>query len=228
MLEVVNRQLDTKVVPGEVFTGGTSREETLEGIDILSEATRVAERANHDFDVTGVIANSRLELRGNWYEKKGVKTTLLLAEGRNLVDPDGDLLTEDGEEIANRIIGFPNSGTAASSKPVILSDDASAQQHGPRYFGEAYSDVSEQDTLLKHCQELLKKKKSPNRLIGCTVLDQGATFEQIRVGNQSLVELYTAGLTAGKLGTSLMGRTLGRRYTDRTKRYELALEEVLE
>jgi hypothetical protein len=226
MLKIVNSELDTKVLPGNVFMGGTQREETLEGIDLLSEAQRVSERVGNDFDVTGAVTGGRIDLFGNWYEKKGVLTPFLLAEGKNLIKPTGDLLIEDGEEIANRVVGFPDTATKTSSKPVMVQDDTSAQAYGPRFVGQSYTDVTEEDTLLKHCNEVLTAQKNPARVIGCTALRD---FDRLRVGNRVQVELYSVGFRDdGSLGTSLTGRITGMRYTDKTNRLELAIEEVLE
>lgn len=224
ILELVNRQVDTKIRPGSVFSGGTRREETLEGVDLLTEAQRIAERSGHDFDVTGVVSAAGLGLVGNWYERKGIDSGLVLSEGGNLAAPGGNLLTEDAAELANRVIGWPDAATGSSRKPVIVTDDESARVYGARWAGESYTNVTEDDTLLKHCQTVIRRRGKPTRLVGGAVLKD---FDRVWIGNQVRVVLYSAGMRDdGSLGCELSMRVVGARFDDDAPdRMELALEE---
>lgn len=226
LLSVANDGLDTKILPGAIWGGGVQREETLEGMDLLSETQRVAERAGNDFDVVGDVGRS-LVLSGNWYEAKGIETAVELCEGYNLATPGGDLLVEDGWGIANRVIGWPDSA-AKNARGVMVMDEASAAVYGPRWSGEVFTNVTGEDTLLKHCEEELRRRARPVRLIGCAALDVGDTFDGLRVGNRVGVQLLTAGfLDNGRLGTKMRGRVLGMRFSDADQRLELAIEEAV-
>lgn len=228
MLKLVSDQTDWKIRPGSVFTGGTQREETLDA-DALTDALRVAERAKHEVEVVGRIENGRLVLEGNWYERQGVDTPLVLAEGakNNLALPGGSLLDVDGEYITNRVIGRPDVASK-NKKEVVERDDASAGRYGPRWMDEVWTNVTEEGTLLEHVRAVLKQRKNPSRVVGLRLLDVGRTYDQSRIGNRARVVLYTAGFReGGALGTDMTGRMHGLRIDTKAKTLEAALVEDL-
>jgi len=226
ILEVANAQLDTKFEIGDIFRGGSAREETLEMNDLLAETQRVAERCGNDFDVQPrVRADNRLELEANWYERRGDDLEMRLIEGHNISLPGGDVLVQDGEGIFSHVIGISNGATNAARSTVVVSDAECEGRYGRAYMSEVFDNVTEGDTLRKNANGKLNEVRNPTSML--SILVNASAFWGVRLGNTLPVILYEHGLRAdGTFGFEERCRVVGMRYRERENYVEAVMEVV--
>lgn len=226
MIEIVNSQLDYNLEPGEVWEGGSQREETVEMVDILSEAQRVADRAACQFEVVGMVDGSRLRLIANWYKDRGARAGRLV-EGVNIALPSGEIIRRSVAKMANRVTAVGNGGTNKSRPTYRIEDEASAARWGRLWWCEVYDNVSQTGTLERHARELLAERARPETLLRLNALDVNDTFSWLRLGNVADVRLIWNGITDdGAIGYSGLFRIQAMRYREGSDQIELVLEET--
>jgi len=215
---------EKRIIPNEIFDGGTIREETL-GDDALSHIQSIAERSGNDFNVVHAFdVNGRLYLKGNWYERLGADLDDWLREGHNIEYVD-DILNIKGD-LYNEVTGYMDASTKGTRGRFTMRDDAAIARWG--YYGtsKVFSGVSQQTTLEENTLDELLKTVQGQSSLKLNALNVGDNYMSLRIGNSRPLDLNGAGFEGDGFGYSSRVRILGMTRDDLVDRVELAVEVI--
>lgn len=194
ILEATNAEFlnEKPIRPDEIYTGGTTREETT-GKTALYHIRQVAARAGNDFDITyNVTEGGKLFLLGNWYRRTGVTTEFTLREGHN-VEVANSLLEEDARAMANGLEGRGDASTEGTRPTYYSIDEESIAQYGLWQDVETFAGNKERATVKNNTMNTLLATKNPFSSYDLNALNVGDTFQNLQIGNVLYLELLTAG-----------------------------------
>ena len=120
ILTYVNQAEHTVMREGEIWKGGTQREETLNPTPLNEDLRRITERSGEEYQFRPVIdAAGKLVVYCDWHEQLGTETGVFLHEGKGggNVEAVGTILTEDGP-IINEVFAYGD-GETWQSKPTV-------------------------------------------------------------------------------------------------------------
>lgn len=225
MVNYINNQELTVLRNGNIWTGGTYREETLNPVTLDRNLEQLQQRSLEEYEFAP-SAGGRLLVYANWAYRLGTYTPLTLLEAENGGNIEKPTMREDGD-ITNWIIGYGD-GMSWTSRPYrYATDGASWGKYGLRQTGQEYNGVSQTATIDNNNTEYLTKNKEPRKIFEVTALNVGNTFDFLRLGNRVAVKFIKLGFTNGVLGTSVNTRILGMSYNPRNgQKVKLVLEDV--
>lgn len=174
-----------------------------------------------EFDVTGHFESSKIILKANFYVKKGVdKSQLALVEGKNLMPvklvEQGPIINE--WNLAGEGFGF-DIDRITSSK----NDSGSIGSYGLRQDSKIFSDVSIQETLDNHANNLLEDSRQPKCIFDIKAIDgDPAFFADYHVGDLISITSHSVGFD----GTNTTVRILAREYKPMDGICDLVVQEV--
>lgn len=229
LIAIANADEDLRVRDGDIWYGGTPRDETMDGRNIYDHVQEIAARTGHDWSIEGALdENGRLYFQADWYETKGSMSGLQLREGTNIVAAEY-IMTEQGI-IVNDLMGIGDGSTPESRISYVEIDKTSRGLYGLRQAAQDYSGNKEIGTLIANVRGTLAQSKHPIRTVIVTALDKGDTFKALRLGNILPLYMTTAGfLDDGNVGMNTNARILGMQYNDDFNQVGLVLqEEVLD
>jgi hypothetical protein len=226
ILQAANQQGDTRISEGEIFSGGTARDETLSLFNLYGEICRLAADYGNDWEIEAQINSAgRLSFLANWYARRGLRRDLALQEGVN-IELSGLILREgapDGGDIVNDLLGYGSGIKWENRYHYQRTDEESISQYGLRQ-GRRQFPENEPAVIQAATRQHLRLAAQPRNLFHFHALDVGETFANLRPGDSLPLRLYSAGFLDGGVGTQTRVRVNAMEYTD--ARPALALECV--
>lgn len=225
MIAIANQPGYIRTVAGAIWTGGQSREETLNPTtSIYEEAKRVATRAGHEFNLTPEFdGQGRLIFKANWYERMGVDRVFTLEEGVHIEMGDSPVV-EQGN-IVNEVVGYGDGAAWASRPKTTVKDDSSIGRYGLRQGSKSFSGNTITGTLEQNAYTELQAKKQPRKTFTITALDVGDTLSNIRLGDRLPVRLVSCGFSGDGFGMSTTVRVKGMAWDDSKGVLEIVCDE---
>lgn len=230
LISKLNAQEATVIQSGNIWRGGTQRQETINPNKLSENLKRLYERSNEEYRFRPVInTNGQLVVFADWVASLGTQTTALLLEGAgggNMEAVD-NILVED-EEITNDISGYGDGLTWTSKPTASVRDLASIGKYGLRQGSMEYPGVANIQPIITNISDLLKNKKQPVRTFHIFAINKGDTFKYISLGNVLKLRLVDAGFIAGGRGFESSVRIMGMAYNPNVKnKIELVVREVV-
>lgn len=231
LLEILNSAEPTIIRNGDIWTGGISREETLNPKTIDDDLSRISNRSGEEYTWRPYIDSSgRLLIYADWQPVIGEETPLLLQEGRDggNTEVSNNYFVEDGD-IINDLFGYGDGETWTSKQMVTVKNADSIARYGLRQSSENFSGVTSATTIKNNAMTKLNEKKQPERSFHLNALNVGETFKFIRVGNIATLRFQSAGFMNGSTGYETKVRILGMAYDPATEKnkIELVVKEVI-
>ena len=225
IIALANQPGYLRVAAGDIWTGGSQREETIQPTTSLyEEVKRVAKRAECNWNFTPDFdGQGRLYFKANWYEKQGVDRMLALEEGWNLAI--GDNPVEEQGQILNQVVGYGDGGTWADRPKVSVKDDTSIARYGLRQGSKAFGGATYTGTLTDNATSEVNSKRNPRTTYTLTALDKGDTLANVRVGDRLPVRFVTAGFSGDGFGLNAIVRVVGMAWDDGMGVLELVADE---
>lgn len=209
-----NADEDTMLRPGNIWTGGQSREETLIS-DYYTHVSSIAGRSGCDFDVTATLpSTSLLSLAFNFYEKKGQDKSgfITLEEGVNMQRQDATMI-EQGP-IANSIIGIGSAANPVDRLAALHENALSRRRFGLRQKAITYPDVTQIDTLAQNVRTQVGLDAFPSKNPRISITDP-SLFKRIDEGDIVRLVTHTFGFGRnGKVGIDVPAQILGYEIND--------------
>lgn len=201
ILEYANSQGDTRIRAGDIFSGGTDREETINPTALYDDIKRVVSRAKLNWEVIPVIDSAGiLNFQLNVSERIGTDVvSYKLEEGKNLEWTD-EPLVEEGE-LFNSLLGYGD-GSDWNTRVVSEQEDLdSIARYGLRQWAKNFSGNKNQATLDENTINWLSQHSQPKFTYTVNVIDSDnkkPTFRNVRVGNTIPITVHSYGFA--KLG----------------------------
>jgi len=210
LIGVANSWGDTLMRPGDIYLGGSDREESISYANQLyADVQRIAERSGNDWDITPQVTNGKLTLLANWYAAKRKVVDHALTEGINMEAKSSTL--EYTGPVWNSVVAFGNASTWASRKLAYASDEASQANYGLRALGLAV-DSNVDATVQAAADAYAAYYKNPRRSVDISATDVNGTFAWLRIGHVPDVELIGVGLDDGTKGFTMQAEIVEMNY----------------
>lgn len=230
LINRINEAEPTCLRAGDVFTGGVQREETLNPTTLDENLRRVTDRSGEEYTFRPITdASGRLIVYGDWYERLGVDTGIMLQEGKGGGNIEGvdNILVEDGD-ILNDLLAYGDGSTWNTRANTVITDSESLGKYGLRQGSEDYRGVTNVSTLLSNGRKKIAKEKNPIRTFHINALNVGDTFKYLSIGNRMLLRLQNIGFMSGGLGYETTVRITAMAYDPQIKnKIELTVEEMV-
>lgn len=208
IIDYANKQGETRIRVGDIYLGGSNRQETINFAQLFTDIQRVANRAKNDFEfIPEFDQYGRLWWTANWKERIGEDLNILLEEGKNLELTETSL-SEEGL-LVNDVAGYGEGETWTSRNSVILTDEESIALYGLRQHSHEFSGVTQSTTLKNNTQKFIEKYAYPRMKFTVNVVEQDADddiFYYIRLGNTMPIRMINVGFS-GKTGADRFGAT---------------------
>lgn len=229
LINLVNTSELTVIRTGNIWYGGTSREETLNPTPLSENLKQVWTRSGEDYTWRPVTdTNGRLIVYGDWTKKLGNDYDVHLHQGTGggNIEMVSNVLVEDGD-IVNDVLAY-GEGLSWLSRPVaIISDTDSIGKYGLRQSSKEYFGVSVIGTLQENATEFIAKNSAAVKTFHINALNKGETFNYIRLGNSLKLRFEKAGFMGSNLGYETSVRITGMSYDpDIRNKIELVCEEL--
>jgi len=225
VIDVYNMEAESIMLPGEIWLGGTQREETL-GDSCFTHVKRVSERANNDWNISHRLEGGKFKLYANYYEQRGAKTERLLYDGKEGNIEKVDTALSEAGPIYNIITGYSDASTTGTRQKVTLRNEESIEIFGPRRNSLTFSGVTELATLTKNTQSTLDNYAYPYKQAGLTVLNKGNIFGTLEVGNVLDLRLSKSGFLGGALGYEAEVKIISMQYSGTPDKVALGVRTV--
>jgi len=222
LVRLANEQGDTQLRVGEIYGGGSDREETL-GDTAYSHMDAVRRRSGNEWTIIPDLDGKQLVGNFNWHYKAGRTVTEIELTEKN-TEKTSYTLSEEGE-ILNDIRGYGDAITSATRLVAYSQDYESMGRYGRRQGTKTYSGNRQQATLDANTAADVALRKNPEMVFQATALDVGSTFNALRLGNRIGVNVSGVGFTDDGLGYRSTVRIVGMRYSDFTDSVELITSE---
>lgn len=222
LINITNREEATVIEVGEIWEGGPDMpDESLSGDTLQDYLFELVQRTDGEFSFTPVSQKGRLTIYANWSRRTGHKTNLALVESYNLMDISSMLRTRG--KIENELWGYGNGASTNDRATAIALDTDSRSRYGLRQGSRVYSDYSEPGAVRAAVQSELNKVREARRVFKLSALDEGQTFEHIRIGNTHPLSAWSIGW-----GIETRVRTTGWYRNPLRGGLDLIVEEVLD
>ena len=225
----LNLAEQTIIRAGNIWRGGTQRQETLNPKKLSEYLKSLWQRSGEDYAwVPGVGTEGRLIVYGNWVPFLGAETGVILQEGAGggNVEAVGRVMVEDGP-IVNSTLAFGEGETWKSKPNVTVTKPLSIGQFGLREDAQEYSGVTSTTTLNDNGSQHLFELRVPARTFAINALNVGDTFRYCRLGNVINLRLQNIGFRGGKLGYNTRVRVIGMGYNPEMKnKIQLVTREI--
>jgi hypothetical protein len=203
IIQFANGAGDTRIRMGDVFLGGTDREETINPTPLYDDIVRVMSRAALDWEIQPDLSQSGvLFFKMNVRERIGSDVTAFrLEEGKNLELTD-EPLVEEGE-LFNSLLGYGDGSDWNTRVTSLQKDQSSIDRYGLREHAKNFSGNKNQSTLDENTVNWLNKYSQPRYTYSVNVLDpiyNKPTFVNIRLGNTIPIKVNSYGFA--KVGNS--------------------------
>jgi hypothetical protein len=228
----VNLAEQTILRAGNIWRGGTQRQETLNPQPLNEYLKGLWERSGEDYTWVPNVHNGtggNLTVNGNWLPFLGVEAGIRLHEGKGggNVEAVGRILVEDGP-ITNYVLAYGEGETWKSKPNVGATSQTSIGRYGLRQQAVEYSGVTSGETLRINALQHIEEFQYPARSFLLNALNVGDTFQYIGLGNIFSLRLESAGFRAGNIGFSGRVRIIGMSYNPNTKnKIQLVVREVI-
>jgi len=223
IIEIANSYADTLIRPGNIWTGGTSREETVTLAPLYDDIIRISQRSRDDWWIEPQVIKGQLSLLAHWDEERGEALDFVLEEGVNIELKD-NLMDEQGE-IWNGVIGYGN-GATWDSKPKtgLITAQESWDDYGPRIRG-VFVDTDSLATVEAGARAYLRQHKQPRRSFNPTATDVAGTFEHLDIGNVLDLKTTRTGHEHGQQGLETSVEILEMTYREAVEAVDLVVDE---
>jgi len=222
IIQICNRQMDLPITIGEIYRGGTQREETL-GDSAYEHVRRVRERSGNYWRFTPAVINGRLKITAEWLEAIGTNNSQLLAEGLNLALEEP--MTEYGP-IWNVVTGLGDASTNGSRLSITLEDAESIARFGRRSTSIVFAGNTRLPTLTQNTNEYLRQHAWPRKQVTTKIVRHGNTFRSLRIGDWYRVVLSSVGFSDGGFGYEATMRLMGMERDDEADMVDAVMVEV--
>jgi hypothetical protein len=229
LIYYVNLAERTPLTAGNIWKGGTQRQETLNPTALNEDLKRVQERSAEEYAWRPIVDNGKLIVYADWTEKLGIDTSALLHEGKfgGNVEKASRILVEDAP-ILNDILGYGQGETWKTRPTALVFDAESASKYGLRQKAIEYNGVSSNQTLLDNSQTELNKTKNPSRRFALNALNVGDTFAYLQLGNRLNLQFQNIGFYNGDVGYETRVRITGMSYDPSSKNeLKLIVQEIV-
>jgi len=228
LINKVNQAEATILQVGSLWTGGEQREETLNPILLSESLRRIRERSLEEYEfIPQIDKNERLRVIGNWSQKIGRDTSILLHEGKGggNVEAVGRIMVVDGT-IVNDLLGY-GEGETWKSKPMFTAKDKqSIGKYGLRQGSEEFENSTQASIQSNTIKKLQEYENIPNTF-RLNALNLGATWKYIRMGNTLTLRFQNIGFGNTGIGYETVVRIVGMVYEPNSKnKVELTVSEV--
>jgi hypothetical protein len=223
LLDYVNGPEVTIMRAGDIWRGGTQREETINPTLLNKDLERVYERSGEEYQFRPLVgADGRLTVYADWLGALGADAPIILQEGGN-IEAVGNTLVEDGD-IVNDLLAF-GEGESWVSKPYVnVTNQESIGKYGLRRGSKEYSGVSIIETLDANGREFVARAKEPTRAYRLNAINVGDTFQYMRLGNRFTLRFSSIGFQSNGLGMDRTVRIAAMAYdTDNKNKINLVV-----
>jgi len=229
LLQYVNLEETTVLRAGNIYRGGTQRQETINPTTLDKDLKRIQQRSGEEYqfrpatDVAG-----RLIVYCDWLDRLGIDSPVLLHEGRGggNIEATENIMIEDGP-IINDTLGYGDGQTWKSKPTTKVIDPTSTGRYGLRQDSKGYSGVTTTQALIENSTSHIAQFKAPARSFEITALNVGETFQYINLGNRLKLRFQNIGFYNGTQGFETTVRILGMAYDPTEKnKVVLVVEEI--
>ncbi len=227
LIDICNTPEDLRVRYGQIFTGGTPRDEKLDGKAIYDHVRAISARTGFDWGLEGAFNPARrLYFTANLYERRGREVNLALREGANMVLGE-NAMVEQGR-IVNELTGVGEGSTDETRITYTEIETTSRGLYGLRQDTQDFSGNREMSTLVDNVKSTLSEDAYPLKTVSATALDVGTTFNMLRLGNIFPFHATSIGFLADRrIGMNTKMRVIGMKYSDELNQTQLVLQEAV-
>jgi hypothetical protein len=174
------------------------------------------------WNVTGEVVNDNLKLYANLLEGQGLETDMVMtSENTKMGSP---LLEEQGTP-ANYIIAYSQANTPQTRITVEVQNPESVKEFGMLAFNRVFDGRTDASTVENAAQALVSAMGKPRKLFSRSVMDVGANFTSLRLGNILNIQENRVGFKpGGGFGFSARARIMSVDYNDLTDECPLNIE----
>lgn len=229
LISKINKAEATILQAGNIWRGGEQREETLNPTLLNEDLKRIQERSLEEYEFQANADKSgRLRVIGNWSQKIGKDTSVLLHEGKGggNIEVVGRIMVVDGV-IVNDLLGYGEGATWKSKPMYIAKDKQSIGKYGLRQGSENFTNATQTSIKPNTIKRLQEYHQLPNTF-RINALNVGKTWSYIRMGNTFTLRLQNVGFGNATLGYETTIRIVGMLYDPANRnKIELTVVEVL-
>jgi hypothetical protein len=224
LIAYANAKEDTLLRVGYVSAEGVSGDKVLTDT-IYTELKNLAAETNHEWICTPSInTDGTLSIIVDWFAAGGNATDLELAQGYNI--QYGDTPLEEAGELVNSVEGVSTVESEDGSTQIVTSY-MQAAPYGLREVRVSFDGVTNSDTLLKNCTEMVKAKVEATFGAPITAVNIGNTFRYIRLRNVVTYKYTNVGFSASGLGYAQQVRIAGYLFNEATGTCEIYTDRIL-
>jgi hypothetical protein len=217
IVNIANREGDTLIRVGSIWSDGKSAPRKLEYRDLLTEVKELAQKSKNDFGIEPAIENQKLVFRAHWWKQRGEKCNLTLQEGGDghNMESNQTPLREQGD-LVNDLLGYGDGASWASRLKSRRKNETSRKRFGLYQFAMAFPDAKSQTALDQAVEAELARRAFPRKSMALSALDVGDTWLALRLGNILPAKQSFAGFTdSGGIGSEGNVRILSMAYGDK-------------
>lgn len=213
------------IQPGNIDAGGAHCPGNF-STNAYDDLLRYSKKAGYDWDITpGFGSQNQLILLGNWYQKKGIDSGLVI-NNLNLQN-SAPLYTEQGE-FYNVIQGVNDVTDDALRVFGLSSDDTSRGDHGPLVLKQIFSGTGavSQDVIQQNTDTFAKNlANNPTyiKTFAPTILDVDNAFSFCVTGNTWIVQNDTVGFFNGGIGVNATVRVTAVEFSELSNTCKMAV-----
>jgi hypothetical protein len=226
LLTRVNNEEKTVIVSGDIWRGGTQREETINPTPLSEDLERIYERSREEYTWRPETDdNGKLVVYADWVQRLGVDTTALLHEGKGggNIENLNNVFVEDGD-IFNDILSYGD-GLSWQSKPnVTVIDPPSGEKYGLRQTSLSNSGVTTTNTLRANGLDHLAQVKDTVKTFHVNALNVGDTYKFLQLGNSMVLRFENIGFGGYETNVRIVGMIMD---SANKNKVELVLEETV-
>jgi tail protein (putative endopeptidase) len=190
IINITNREQPTIIQAGTVWMGGPSiDDEELSGDTLLDVLQTLVERTGGEYSFTPVTSNGQLQILANWRKTIGTVSQFPLEESWNVSDEVNQLRIQG--DIENELWGYGNGADQNSRATAVYRDKESYAKYGLMQGSYVYSDYVQEGKVLAAIRQKINETRFPENLYKFAILDEGATYEQVRLGNVHPLRLWS-------------------------------------
>jgi hypothetical protein len=223
MIDLANAPEDLMIRYGDIFMGGTEREETVGKVPLMGEIQRVSDRTGYDWNITPVLdGNNHLSFLANWYQVMGISRQDYILDGINT--KTGSTPLRRVGTIVNSVLGMGQPPAAGGDAPSYRYEDTTSRGfYRLRQGAQTFDGNVNQATLEANTKAFVAKNAYPRLSLDLTALDIDNLFAKLKVGDVA----RTINPNIGMRGIDTFARITGLQYTETTKEVDITVEEVI-